>query len=212
MGTACWLPVPELRGVSDDRGFVRFERSDDAQDAMDACSNGKLYLDGYKIRAVWKDSDRKRRENKDKKSKDPFMYADPFLPLPMREDKPIRRNERHSRRTDSRSPKRYDERPSRLRNDERTSTLRNNERPCKLRDGERSSTLRNDERNSTLRNDERPSKLRDGDRTSTLRNNERTSTHRLEWDFSLNDERPSKIRDGVRDDERPSKLKNDDRP
>lgn len=70
---ACWIPPIENRGK--ERAFVKFNRPEAAQSALDACSGGQIFLDGVKVTAEWRLAPGKTQDSRDFDAKGSNLFT-----------------------------------------------------------------------------------------------------------------------------------------
>eukprot|EP00927_Polykrikos_kofoidii_P029662 TRINITY_DN25620_c0_g1_i1.p1 TRINITY_DN25620_c0_g1~~TRINITY_DN25620_c0_g1_i1.p1 ORF type:complete len:211 (-),score=19.90 TRINITY_DN25620_c0_g1_i1:13-645(-) len=99
--TACWVPPLDFRGK--EPAYVKFQRAESAQAALDAIRWGQLYLDGVKLGAEWRMAPSKTQDSRDFDAKGSNLTSSRDIVL-HRERERIRRDER-DKRTDGK--KRY---------------------------------------------------------------------------------------------------------
>merc|ERR550532_2496322 len=60
---ACWIPPLENRGK--EPAYVKFNRPEAAQSALDACNGGQIYLDGVRVAAEWRSAPARTQDSRD---------------------------------------------------------------------------------------------------------------------------------------------------
>ena len=61
--SACWIPPLDNRGK--EPAYVKFNRPEAAQSALDACNGGQIYLDGVRVTAEWRSAPARTQDSRD---------------------------------------------------------------------------------------------------------------------------------------------------
>mmetsp|Transcript_75686 Transcript_75686/g.190355 ORF Transcript_75686/g.190355 Transcript_75686/m.190355 type:complete len:190 (-) Transcript_75686:63-632(-) len=109
--SACWIPPLENRGK--ERAFVKFNRPEAAQAALDACNGGQIFLDGVRIAAEWRMTPGKTQDSRDFDAKGSNLFTSRDLMRERAIEGQRERERRRSRSRRSRSRKKGDRRRSR---------------------------------------------------------------------------------------------------
>merc|ERR1719436_49481 len=96
--SACWVSPLEQRGK--ERAYVRFHRPESAQNALQACNAGQVFLDGVKVDAVWRTAAARMQDSRDfdAKGSNLFTSRDLMGDRPPREDDRDRDRDRDRRK------------------------------------------------------------------------------------------------------------------
>mmetsp|Transcript_57324 Transcript_57324/g.185729 ORF Transcript_57324/g.185729 Transcript_57324/m.185729 type:complete len:206 (+) Transcript_57324:187-804(+) len=110
--SACWIPPLENRVK--ERAFVKFNRPEAAQAALDACKGGQIFLDGVQVAAEWRLTPGKTQDSRDFDAKGSNLLSSRDL-MRERAVDGQRGRDRDRRRSQSRGRRKSDRRRSRSR-------------------------------------------------------------------------------------------------